>query len=132
MHSPSNMERHHQLLKNLSWGQSRYVKTWNNYIVNNFKFNTREYESRKCTNNCSVRVKGNYYETLTDVIQVELVTYQAEQVSCIKYIGAKRQRSDRLVVIKSRTRVFNVPRGELVFQENMNIDQTSIVYRRIE
>ncbi|KAI5676331.1 hypothetical protein M9H77_07281 [Catharanthus roseus] len=41
--------------QNLSSVLSRYVNTWNSYIVNGFRVNTREYDYGKCTNNCGIR-----------------------------------------------------------------------------
>lgn len=46
MHNPSNMDRSNKTLRNLSWSLAKCMKTYKNYIVSGFRFNTQDRDDR--------------------------------------------------------------------------------------
>jgi hypothetical protein len=66
-------------LQNLSWGPARQVKSSQGYIINGFRFHTKEHAEGRKTENYGVCVKGGehgnngveYYGILKEVIELQ-------------------------------------------------------------
>ena len=70
-------------------GPKGVVKTYPLYFVNGYKFNTKEYDAEKLTNNTGVFVKGSddpenhlndFYGVLTQILQLTYFSRPAEEV----------------------------------------------------
>ena len=66
----------------MSYGPSKLVRCYNGYIVNGYRFHTKEYNENKSTMNCGVCVKGSSYN------ENELDYYGiVEEIIELTYIG---------------------------------------------
>ncbi|CAH9127397.1 unnamed protein product [Cuscuta epithymum] len=77
VYNPDNMV-HNQFLHDLAMGPLVEVQTWNGYVVNGYKFQTKGYCEGKSTFNCGVSVKGtdcgdredDFYGIIKEIIEI--------------------------------------------------------------
>ncbi|KAI5652792.1 hypothetical protein M9H77_29979 [Catharanthus roseus] len=122
VHNPLNASSS-KCLRNLAWGTSRLVKSYNQYLVNKFRFHTQKRDLGSLTYNCGVHIKRRYAGGYDRFILAQ----QAEQVYFIPYPMTKRQKSDWWTVMKSRPCVLDVPLVDIPFQENVDSVDTSMI-----
>ena len=89
MHDPTN-NVNDQIIRDISWGPLRKVRTYPSLFVNGYNFHTSLYSIGKATKNCGVCVKGStngdpsndFYGVLQEVVELEYIG----QVSKVTYL----------------------------------------------
>ncbi|KAI5672599.1 hypothetical protein M9H77_12963 [Catharanthus roseus] len=111
------------------------------------RFHTQKIDFGSLTYNCGVRVKGDYLETLNEIIEILRFKYKlvelhikkkyaggydliilsqkVKQVTYVPHLTPKRRKSDWWAVMKSRPRISDVPLVDVLFQEDVDIAKTS-------
>ncbi|KAJ1406204.1 putative transposase, Ptta/En/Spm, plant [Sesbania bispinosa] len=90
-HQVSTGQVEDQMIREISYGPSKYVTCYNVLIVNGYKFHTKDYGQNKSTTNSGICVRGNIYGE-NDLDYYGIV----EEILELSYLGNQNKHKSRL------------------------------------